>query len=98
MDWWIARRRIDFTFNNQGSVPVSEGVGITQLDPKMPAYRAYIVGLHGLCIRAVEIDCLDDDAAIECAKHLIDGRDVELWQMDRPIARFDFASKRIIRK
>lgn len=75
-----------------------EGVGIPQLNPKMPAYRAYIVGLHGQCIRAVEIDCVDDDAAIARAKHLIDGRDVELWQMDRPIARFDFASKRIIRK
>jgi hypothetical protein len=31
----------------------------------------------------------DDSAAIESAKQLIDGHDLELWQRDRRIARFD---------
>ena len=63
-----------------------------------PIYRAYIVGRHGLCIRAIEIDCVDDDTAIESARRLVDGRDVELWQKDRPIARFDVASNTMIRR
>jgi hypothetical protein len=33
------------------------------------------------------------DAAIEEAKQHIDGRDIELWQWDRRIARFDSRSK-----
>jgi hypothetical protein len=34
-------------------------------------------------------DCGDDDAAMERAKQLVDGHDVELWQNERKIARFD---------
>lgn len=77
---------------------MTESVGKAQLDAKMPVYRAYIVGQHGLFIRAVEMDCADDDAAIASAERLVDTHDVELWQMDRPIARFDVASNKIIRK
>ena len=55
----------------------------------MPDYRAYIIGLDGKFSKFVELDCADDDAAIESAKRLIDGHDVELWQRDRRIARFD---------
>jgi hypothetical protein len=77
---------------------MTESVGNPRLNPEMPVYRAYIVGQHGLFIRAVEMDCVDDDAAIESAKQLVDSHDVELWQMDRPIARFDVASNKIIRK
>ena len=66
--------------------------------PETPAYRAYIVGRHGLFIRAIDIDCVDDAAAIESAKKLLDTHDVELWQMDRPIARFDIASHEIVRR
>jgi hypothetical protein len=65
---------------------------------KMAIYRAYIVGQHSQFIRAVEMDCDNDSAAIESAKHLIGGHDVELWQMDRAVARFDSVSKQIIIK
>jgi hypothetical protein len=41
------------------------------------------------------MDCVDDDTAIKSASNLVDIHDVELWQMDRPIARFDAASKQI---
>ena len=40
--------------------------------------------------KAVELDdCGDDDAAMERAKQLVDGHDVELWQNERKIVQFD---------
>jgi hypothetical protein len=44
------------------------------------------------------MDCADDESAIKSASGLVDTHDVELWQMDRPIARFDAPSKQIFRK
>jgi hypothetical protein len=35
------------------------------------------------------MDCVDDDSAIQSARRLVESHDVELWQMDRPVARFD---------
>lgn len=64
----------------------------------MMAYRAYIVGLHSRPIAVVNMDCGDDDSAIASASRLVDSHDVELWQMDRPVARFEAASKQIVRK
>jgi hypothetical protein len=63
----------------------------------MSIYQAYIVGLHGRSIGVVRIDCADDDSAIKSASRLVDDHDVELWQMDRPIARFDAPSKQVTR-
>jgi hypothetical protein len=36
--------------------------------------------------------CNDDGEAIRLAKQLGDGRDVELWQLDRKIGTFKHAS------
>ena len=55
----------------------------------MAEYRAYIIGVDGHFVRAVEILCPDDDAAKEYAKSLVDGHDVELWQGERKIAKFE---------
>ena len=55
----------------------------------MPYYRAYIIGRNGHFDRAIELDCADDKAATESAKQFVDGHDVELWQRDRRIARFE---------
>jgi hypothetical protein len=44
------------------------------------------------------MDCVDDETAIQSASRLVDTHDVELWQMGRPIARFDASSKRIFKK
>ena len=49
----------------------------------MPDYRAFIVSPDGHFDRFVPIDCADDDAAIEQARQLVDGHDVELWHRDR---------------
>ncbi len=59
----------------------------------MPDYRAYIVGIDGRFVRAVELLCPDDDSAKEYAQNLVDGHDVELWQGKRQIARFQHKSE-----
>ncbi|WP_315835973.1 hypothetical protein [Bradyrhizobium prioriisuperbiae] len=64
----------------------------------MTVYRAYIVGRHDQFIGVVQMDCADDDSAVTSASRLVDSHDVELWQMDRPVARFDAPSKQIRRK
>lgn len=56
--------------------------------PQMAEYRAFIVGIDGRFLRAVELACPDDDSAKEYARQLVDGHDVELWQGDRKITTF----------
>ena len=64
----------------------------------MTTYRAYIVGQHSRSIGVVNMDCADDDQAITSAGRLVDAHDIELWQMDRPVARFDAGSEQVFRK
>jgi hypothetical protein len=54
----------------------------------MQHYRAYIMGEDGHILRPVELFCENDDAAKEKARLLVDGHDVELWQLDRKISVF----------
>lgn len=51
----------------------------------MAEYRAYVLGKDGRVAERVNFVCLDDDAAKAHAQQLIDGHDVELWQLDRKI-------------
>ena len=44
----------------------------------MAYYRAYTIGRDGHFINAVELDWVNDDAAIEAARKLVDGNYVEL--------------------
>jgi hypothetical protein len=37
----------------------------------------------------VDLQCKDDAAAKERAKQLVDGHDIELWQLDPKIATFE---------
>jgi hypothetical protein len=55
---------------------------------KVNEYRAYILGPDGHILRRIDLFCVDDDAAKKRAKQLVDGHDVELWQIDRRIAEF----------
>jgi len=55
----------------------------------MSDYRVYIIGADGHVVRAIQLNCRDDNAAIESAKQFINGHDIELWQRDRRVARFD---------
>ena len=54
----------------------------------MHDYRVYVIGVFGGFIKSVDLSCADDSAAIEAAKQLIDGHDIELWQQDRKVAWF----------
>jgi hypothetical protein len=51
-------------------------------------YRAYLIGSDGHFYNAVPLKCTSDDEAIEKARQLVDGHDVELWQLDRKVAAF----------
>jgi hypothetical protein len=51
----------------------------------MPDDRVYTIGDDGHFFKSQELECPDDDAAIEAAKQMIDGRDLELWQRARKI-------------
>jgi hypothetical protein len=54
----------------------------------MPEYRAYIVGSDGHFSNFQVVECADDDEAMEQARQLVDGHDIELWQRARKIATF----------
>ena len=54
----------------------------------MEHYRVYVIGQDGHFIKSIDLSCADDSVAVETAKQLIDGHDLELWQRDRLIAKF----------
>ena len=60
----------------------------------MAQYRVYIIGRDGHFQDFVPLDCADDDAAMEQAKQLVDGHDVELWELGRKITVFTRTSPR----
>jgi hypothetical protein len=53
----------------------------------MPEYRAYSIGPDGRFIGFETLVCADDAEAIQKAKRLTEGHDVELWSGDRFIVR-----------
>ncbi len=59
----------------------------------MQEYRIYIIGSDGHFHNSLPLECADDDTAIERARQFVNGHDVELWQRDRKIARFDHKPK-----
>jgi hypothetical protein len=59
----------------------------------MPEYRVYIIGSDGHFFNSLEPNCADDSEAMELAKRLVDGHDVEFWLRDRKIGRFDHKPK-----
>ena len=54
----------------------------------MQEYRAYLIGPDGHIQQRIDLLCADDDAAKERARQLVNGHDLELWQLDRMIAAF----------
>ena len=53
----------------------------------MAEYRAFTVGIDGHFVGFEPIVCDDDASAIELAKRMLDGHDIELWSGGRLIAR-----------
>lgn len=59
----------------------------------MSHYRAYLLARHGHHIKAVDLECVDDDAAKQRAEQMACGTNVELWEHARRIAKFDSKSE-----
>jgi hypothetical protein len=59
----------------------------------MAEYRAYTVGSDGHFVNFKALACADDDEAIDRAKRLIDGHDIELWSGGRFIKRLNAAPR-----
>jgi hypothetical protein len=53
----------------------------------MSDYRAFYVGAHGNFEESKALDCDNDRAALASAKKLLDGKDIEVWDGVRKIAR-----------
>ena len=62
----------------------------------MQEYRAYVMGPDGHVQSRADIRCDDEAEAIRLAKQLVDGRDIELWQLDRHVETFRHTSERPI--
>jgi hypothetical protein len=54
----------------------------------MPEYRTCKIGSDGHFFEAVPFVCADDAEAMEKAKRLVNGNDVELWDGARKVAAF----------
>jgi hypothetical protein len=54
----------------------------------MSSYRLYaITPDEHIQAPAEVVECVDDRAAIDHAKQLLDGRVIEVWQLDRFVTR-----------
>jgi len=53
----------------------------------MAHYRICTIGLDGHFLSVEEIECANDQKAIQKAQQAVDDRNVELWQGDRFIVR-----------
>jgi hypothetical protein len=51
----------------------------------MNGYHAYLMGPDGHIQSRVDLTCEDEEAAKEQAKQLVDGHDVELWQLAKTV-------------
>jgi hypothetical protein len=52
----------------------------------MPYYRAHILDQLGALTGAVDLDCVDDEAAKERVRVVLDGHPGEVWRL---VARFE---------
>jgi hypothetical protein len=55
----------------------------------MAEYRAYIVGIDGHIVGFQALVCADDVEAINEARRLVDGHDIELWSGARLVIRLN---------
>jgi hypothetical protein len=59
----------------------------------MADYRAYTVGVDGHFVGFEPLTCANDTEAIEKAKRLVDGHDIELWSGPRLMIQISHKSK-----
>ncbi len=67
----------------------------------MPHYRVYVLDEHRQFMGGIDFARTDDDAAIQHARQLADGRELELWRLvarfssDNPPGEAQAATKRL---
>ena len=61
----------------------------------MTDYRAFTVGHDRHFVGSRALVCADDAAAIEQARRLVDGHDIELWSGDRFVIRLVHKPKQV---
>jgi hypothetical protein len=55
----------------------------------VPEYRIFVVESDSYITQPPQlVECANDQEAIQCAEQFIDGRDRELWEKSRCVARF----------
>src|SRR5260370_4897660 len=65
-------------------------IGVTSCDglaAQMTDYRVYVIGGDGHFVTAIQLDCADDNAAIESAKQLGNSPGDESLQHERIVAK-----------
>lgn len=53
----------------------------------MPIYRAYLIDKDDRVESYKPVEANDDETALEAARQLVDGHDVEVWFLDRMVGR-----------
>ncbi|HET7888816.1 MAG TPA: hypothetical protein VFL62_21540, partial [Bradyrhizobium sp.] len=53
----------------------------------MPTYRAYLIDKDNRVDSYKPLDAASDEEALETARRLVDGHDVEVWFLDRMVGR-----------
>jgi hypothetical protein len=53
----------------------------------MPTYRAYLIDKDNRVDSYKPLDAESDEEALERARRLVDGHDVEVWSLDRMVGR-----------
>ena len=53
----------------------------------MPIYRAYLIDKDDRVESYKPVEAHDDEKALEAARQLVDGHDVEVWFLDRMVGR-----------
>jgi hypothetical protein len=59
----------------------------------MPTYRAYLINEDNRVASYKPIEADTDADALQAARHLVNGCDVEVWYLDRRIGRLERAKK-----
>ena len=58
----------------------------------MADYRVYFVGGDGHFKNVADLDCANDEAAVERAAEIAKGGEVQIWRRDRRVAILNAAS------
>ena len=55
----------------------------------MPTYRAYLIDENNRVSSCKPVDAESDAEALLAARQFVEGRDVEVWYLDRKIGRLE---------